>query len=120
MRLRSYIVDDESLSRSLLQSLLLEHCPEVELIGEAACPGEALDEIDKIKPDLVFLDIEMPAGSGFDLLKNVDKRSFKTIFVTAHSQYAIQALRQGGSDYILKPIDIDELKAAVARIHTTW
>lgn len=120
MKLRSFIVDDESLSRSLLQSLLEEYCPEVELVGEADCPEQAIEEIEKKKPDLVFLDIQLPKGSGFDLLQSVQKRTFKTIFVTAHSEYAIRAIREGGSDYILKPIDIDELRAAVARIHTGW
>jgi two-component system, LytTR family, response regulator len=118
MKLRSIIVDDEVLSRSLLHSLLEEYCPEVELLDEAGCPEQALALIAKTKPDLVFLDVEMPAANGFDLLRNLETRTFKTIFITAHSQYAIQAIKEGGSDYILKPVDIDELKAAVARIYT--
>jgi two-component system LytT family response regulator len=120
MKLRSFIVDDEVLSRTLLHSLLTEYCPEVELVGEADCADQALPAIEQRKPDLVFLDVEMPMANGFDLLRGIESRSFKTIFVTAHREYAIQAIKAGGSDYILKPIDIDELRSAVSRIFLKW
>jgi two-component system LytT family response regulator len=117
MSLKSLIIDDEKLSRDLLRNLLTEYCSETEVIGEAADVDSALSQIREHDPDIVFLDIEMPGANGFELLKGMaGQNSFQTVFVTAYNQYAIQALRAGAIDYLLKPLDIDELKNTVKKL----
>ncbi|MCU4162576.1 LytR/AlgR family response regulator transcription factor [Carboxylicivirga caseinilyticus] len=116
-RIKSIIVDDEPKSRNNLRDLLKEYCQQVDLIGEAASAGEALKLLNEKQPELVFLDIEMPGGSGFDLLKSLSKQSFEVIFVTAFDKYGIQAVKFCAVDYILKPIDILELSRAVEKAH---
>lgn len=111
--LKACIVDDEKKGRDTLQKLLEEYCNEVEVTGQADSINSAYQFITKEKPDLVFLDIEMPQGSGFELLKRFDKINFKTIFVTAHEHYAIKAIKFSALDYLLKPVDVDELIHAV-------
>lgn len=111
--MKACIVDDEKKGRESLQTLLRQYCPQVEVIGQADSVINAYQLINKEKPDLVFLDIEMPQGSGFELLKKFEKITFKTIFVTAHKHYAIKAIRFAALDYLLKPLDVDELVEAV-------
>jgi two-component system LytT family response regulator len=115
MTLKCIIVDDEPKSRSNLHDLLQEYCPQVGLAGEAASATEALKLIKLKEPDLIFLDIEMPGGSGFDLLKSLNSQNFEVIFVTAFDKYGIQAVKFCAIDYILKPIDIFELSKAVEK-----
>ena len=115
MIIKSIVVDDEPKSRSNLRDLVQEYCPQVEFVGEAASAGEALKLIKQHEPDLIFLDIEMPGGSGFDLLKSLNKQNFEVIFVTAFDKYGIQAVKNCAIDYILKPIDIFELSKAVEK-----
>lgn len=118
MSLRSLIIDDEKLSRDLLRSLITEYCSEAEIIGEAGNVDTALSQIKEHAPDVIFLDIEMPGGNGFDLIKGMaGQNRFQTVFVTAYNQYAIQAIRAGAVDYLLKPVDIDELKTAVHKLY---
>lgn len=107
------IVDDEKRGRDSLQHLLEENCSGIEVIGHADSVDSAFEFISKHQPDLVFLDVEMPKGSGFELLKRFEKPAFKTIFVTAHSHYAIKAIKFAAIDYLLKPVDVDELISAV-------
>ncbi len=109
------LVDDEKKNRDSLKKLLTEYCPAVDVIGEASSVEEALAFFKKQRPQLVFLDVEMPKGSGFDLLRQVDKIDFKIIFVTAHSHYAIKAIRFSAVDYLLKPVDTDDLIEAVRK-----
>lgn len=111
--MKACIVDDEKKGRDSLQTLLEQYCSEVEVVGHADSVENAYQFIIRNKPELVFLDVEMPQGSGFELLKKFDKISFKTIFVTAHQHYAIKAIRFSAIDYLLKPVDVDELVAAV-------
>ena len=111
--LKTCIVDDEKKGRDTLQKLLEVYCPSVEVIGHADSVNSAFQFINKEKPELVFLDIEMPQGSGFELLKRFEKIHFKTIFVTAHQHYAIKAIKFSALDYLLKPVDVDELVKAV-------
>ncbi|MEP7264013.1 MAG: LytTR family DNA-binding domain-containing protein [Bacteroidota bacterium] len=111
--MKACIVDDEKKGRDSLQTLLEQYCSEVEVVGQADSVENAYQFILKNKPELVFLDVEMPQGSGFELLKKFDRISFKTIFVTAHQHYAIKAIRFSAIDYLLKPVDVDELVAAV-------
>jgi two-component system LytT family response regulator len=116
MQLKAVIVEDELASRETLATYLGRYCPDVELAGVAESVSTGIELIKKVKPDIVFLDIEMPRGNGFDLLEQVGEVNFDTIFVTAFSNYAIRALNLSASYYILKPVDIDELVNAVEKI----
>jgi|WetSurMetagenome_2_1015567.scaffolds.fasta_scaffold10821_3 two-component system, LytTR family, response regulator len=114
--IRTIVVDDEKPSREVMCNYLMEFCPDVEIVASASSVKTAYKSIRKKNPDVVFLDIEMADGKGFDLLKLFDRIDFKVIFVTAYSNYAIKAFRFNAIDYLLKPIKIDELQAAVAKI----
>lgn len=114
--LRCLLIDDEEKSRANLRQLLKEYCPQVEVIAEAESATEALKLITNLKPDLLFLDIEMGEISGFDLLKSLnDRQDFEVIFVTAFDRYAIQAIKACAIDYLLKPINILELSSSVEK-----
>lgn len=113
MKLRTYIVEDEQTSREILKNYLQKYCPNVEVLGEASNIEDALVFIRNHDLDLVFLDVEMPYGSGFDLLDKLPGIPFETIFVTAYDHYAIEALNKHASYYLLKPISIDDLIKAV-------
>jgi two-component system, LytTR family, response regulator len=113
MKIKCILVDDELMSRNNLRDLLMTYCHQVEIVGEAASAMEALRLIKQTEPDLILLDIEMPGGSGFDLLKSLNNQNFEVIFVTAFDKYGIQAVKFCAIDYILKPIDIFELSKAV-------
>jgi two-component system LytT family response regulator len=115
-KIRSIIIDDETNSRHTLRSLLALCAPEVIVEGEAKNAAEARIQIDQKKPDLVFLDIQMPGEDGFELLRSVNNPAFKVIFTTAYQQYAAKAFRYSAVDYLLKPIDPDELIAAIKKI----
>jgi len=104
------------LSRDVLCNYLEEYCPEVEIAGTEPSIKSAFRLIKRLSPDLIFLDIEMGDGKGFDLLSMFDRIDFKIIFVTAYSEYAVKAFRFSAVDYLLKPVKIDELREAVAKI----
>lgn len=114
--IQTIIIDDEKLAVDNLSLLLSEYCQGIEIVGVANSIKEGVDLIEKTNPDLVFLDIEMPFGTGFDLLEKLKEIDFQVIFVTAYNQYAIQAIKCNALDYILKPIDIDELKNSVSKV----
>ncbi|MFD0863636.1 LytR/AlgR family response regulator transcription factor [Sungkyunkwania multivorans] len=116
MELKAIIVEDEEISRQILTNYLQKYCPKVELLGEARNIDEAMILIRNNDLDLVFLDVEMPFGSGFDLLEKLNDRTFETVFVTAYDHYAIDALNNHASYYLLKPIAIDELIKAVDHV----
>jgi len=113
MELKTIIVEDEQTSRDILKNYLEKYCPNVKVVGEAKNIEEGLVLIRNNDLDLVFLDVEMPYGSGFDLLDKLGKTDFEVVFVTAYNQYAIEALNKHASYYLLKPISIDELIKAV-------
>nr|WP_068892476.1 LytTR family DNA-binding domain-containing protein [Pedobacter panaciterrae] len=116
MKLKCILVDDEAKSRVNLQQLLAAYCPSVEVVGEAGSATEALKLISALKPDLLFLDIEMGDVSGFDMLKLLNgHQNFEVIFVTAFDKYGIQAVKACAIDYLLKPINILELSNAVEK-----
>ncbi len=109
------IVDDEQSSIDLLQWLIGQYCPDISSIKTARSVQEAIPLVQSFGPDILFLDIQMPHQSGFDLLITVDNWNFEVIFTTAYNEFAIQAIRFSALDYLLKPIDETELKKAVER-----
>lgn len=113
--MRIVIVDDEPKSRSTLTTMIKRYCEGVEITGEAGNITDARSLILQQEPDLVFLDISMPGGTGFDLLKSLNQVQFQIIFVTAYNQYAIEAIRSNAVDYLLKPVNITELQSAVTK-----
>jgi two-component system LytT family response regulator len=100
----------------VLENLLLRFCPNVAIIGKFSNLPDAVENINSMKPDLVFLDIEMPKYAGFEIVNFFKTISFEIIFVTAYDKYAIRAFEISASDYLLKPIDIDRLKHAVEKV----
>ena len=113
--IRALLVDDEQDSREVLRNLLNKHAPFVEICGQAANVEEAYNKILSEKPQLLFLDIEMPKADGFSLLRKFDTVDFVVIFVSGFEQYAITAIRFNALDYLLKPVEVAELKEAVAK-----
>jgi len=116
MCLPAVIIDDEQNNIDNLYELLNEYCPEVSIIATACSAEEGLQLIRQTAPDLVFLDIQMPGKTGFDLLKSLDHYNFEIIFVTAYDQYGIRAIKFAAIDYLLKPVNIEELQTAVKKV----
>ncbi len=115
--IKAIIIDDESHCIETLRWTLQEYCAgDIQLIGSSEDPQQGIEIITRLQPDLVFLDIEMPALSGIDLLKQLKEINFHVIFTTAYDQYAIKAIKLNALDYLLKPIDKDELRAAIEKI----
>jgi two-component system LytT family response regulator len=119
--INAIIVDDELVNISNLQSLLRAYCTQLNVIATASTVNDAITLIRELDCDVVFLDIEMPGENGFDLLKSLptSTRNFEVIFVTAHDNYGISAIKFSALDYLLKPINIAELQNAVQRAHET-
>ncbi len=113
--MKTLIIDDEKNSRELMHTLLKAYCPEVEEITMSGSASEALFEINKINPDLIFLDIEMPDMNGFELLDKLDNDAYMICFATGYEEFAMKAINYGAFGYLLKPIDLDELKKVVIR-----
>ena len=118
MMMKAVIIDDEEDSRKILANYLRKYCAEIEVCGFGESVATGKEAIQKYNPDVVFLDIEMPYGNGFDLLDSIKEITFETVFVTAFDHYAIQALNQSAAYYLLKPISIDEIVNAVNKIRT--
>lgn len=117
LKMRTILVDDERLALVGLTKLIERNCPSIEIIGTASTFVDALKLINEKEPDLVFLDIEMPHANGFELLEALSFTNFKLIFTTAYADYAIKAIKAKADDYLLKPIDSDELMAAVEKLN---
>lgn len=116
-KIKSVIVEDELAAREVLKNYLAKYCPQVEVVGEAQNIKEAVPLLHDLKPELVFLDVEMPFGNAFDVLEACQDLRFETIFVTAFSEYSLKALNQSAAYYLLKPISIEELIVAVNKVH---
>ncbi|GAA4310659.1 LytTR family DNA-binding domain-containing protein [Mucilaginibacter gynuensis] len=114
--IRAIIVDDEPINISNLRALLMRHCEGIDVVATATGADEAREHIIELKPDVVFLDIEMPGKNGFDLLRSLNDTDFDVVFVTAYDTYGIMAIKFSALDYLLKPINITELKNTVNRI----
>ena len=113
-RVSALIVDDEELGRRMLRSLL-SHDDEIEVVGEAASAAEARSKIDELHPDLVFLDIEMPGGSGIELMQGIGDPVPYVIFVTAHSEFALPAFEVQAADYLVKPVQPERFEGSLLR-----
>ena len=107
------IIDDEKLARELLREFLVTF-PQIEIIGEANKETDAVEQINKLKPDMIFLDVQMPGMNGFDVLDEIEHEPY-VIFTTAYDQYAIKAFERNAVDYLLKPLDEERFKLAVDR-----
>lgn len=114
--INAVIIDDEESARETLRGMIKAYCPAVKIIQEAGGVLDGITAIENFDPDLVFLDIEMPFGTGFDLLERLSEINFEIIFTTAYNQYAIRAIKVAALDYILKPIDPKELQDAVKKL----
>ena len=115
-KIKAILVDDEESARDVLENLLLRFCPEIELLDKCNNVLQAVESIKLNKPNLVFLDIEMPNYAGYEIIDFFTEIDFDIIFVTAYDQYAIKAFEVSAIDYLLKPIEIDRLKESVARV----
>lgn len=115
-KIRTVIIDDESRARETIKKMIMLYCPDIEIIGEAANVAEGVRLINNIAPELVLLDIKMPDGTGFDLLKQLDSIDFSLVFITAFDEYAVKAFKFSAVDYLLKPIDPDELTSTIDRV----
>ncbi|HKB42750.1 MAG TPA: LytTR family DNA-binding domain-containing protein [Chitinophagaceae bacterium] len=115
--IKSIVIDDEVHCIETLSLLLKEYCPDVQVTEQCRSAKNGLEAIEKLKPDLVFLDIEMPIMNGFEMLEQFTEIPFAIIFTTSYDQYAIKAIRFSALDYLLKPIDPKELISAIHKVH---
>jgi two-component system LytT family response regulator len=113
--IRSVLIDDEPKNNRILKMMLEEFCPGITVAGQTDNVTDGVNLIRELKPDLVFLDIEMPHGNGFDLLDQLMPIRFEVIFITAFNDYSLKAIKYSALDYLLKPVNIDELKTAVIK-----
>lgn len=116
-KIRSVIVEDELSAREALKAYLAKYCPQVEVVGESQDARQAIAALHELRPQLVFLDVELPFGNAFDILESCRDIHFETIFVTAFSEYSIKALNQSAAYYLLKPVSIEELIVAVDKVY---
>jgi len=114
--INAIIIDDEEIALKSLCGKINTHCREIKILKLFTKPEEALKEMEELNPDLVFLDIEMPQMNGFELLQQLPEINFELIFTTSYDQYAIKAIRFSALDYLLKPIDREELQKAVQKV----
>jgi two-component system, LytTR family, response regulator len=113
--MRAVIVDDEQEARDVLRAMLLRHAPDVNIVAEASSVALTVAVLNQHKPDILFLDVQMPGSDGFDLLKRLGTWDFDVIFITGSQHHAVQAIRFSALDYLMKPVLGDELRAAIDR-----
>jgi two-component system LytT family response regulator len=114
--IKALIIDDEKSSRDLLRGFVENYCKDIQIVDEADSAEQGIEQIKELQPQLIFLDIELPLGSGFDLLEACKDASFDIIFTTAHDKYALQAIKACALDYLLKPISATDLVKAVDKV----
>lgn len=117
--IRTIIVDDRNEDIETTQTLINVHCPQIDLVATASSSAEAIQQIQQLQPCLLLLDIEMPETDGFSILEAFPEASFKVIFITAFDEYAIRAIKYSALDYLLKPVDANELKDAIGKVEET-
>ena len=113
--LKAVIIEDEERSRIVLQNLLETYCPEIEVVGAAESVANGIKTVRSLQPEILFLDVQISGGTGFDVLEKLHDVPVAVIFTTAYDHYALKAFKFSALDYLLKPIDIEELKAAVKK-----
>jgi two-component system LytT family response regulator len=114
--MKAIIIDDEPRGRNILMQLIGQNFPQIKIQATAQNADEAIKQIDLHKPDVVFLDVEMPGKNAFDMLKELGTIDFKIIFVSAHNHYALNAIKLSALDFLLKPVDLNDLAKAVERL----
>lgn len=117
LMIKAILIDDEKHCRETLSIQLERYCPDVKLLAQCSSAAEGLDAVSRHQPDLIFLDVEMPKMNGFEMLQQLSHMPFEVIFTTGYDAYAIKAIRFSALDFLLKPIDKDELRKAVAKVH---
>jgi len=115
-RLTGIVIDDERNGRDVIKSLVNTYCTDIDLVDEASNITDAFSAINNWKPDFILLDIQMPGGNGFELLRKFEKINFDIIFITSYDKYAITAFKFSAVDYLLKPVEIDDLVQAIEKI----
>lgn len=113
---KAVIIEDEERSTIVLQNLLETYCPDVEVVGNATSVQDGIKTVNALQPDILFLDVQIVGGTGFDILEKLNNTKVSIIFTTAYDHYALKAFKFSAIDYLLKPIDIDELKIAVKKV----
>jgi two-component system, LytTR family, response regulator len=116
MKITALIIDDDADSRLIINNYIKKNCQEIVVMGEGGSVDEGVHIIKKENPDLLLLDISLPDGTAFDLLKQIPENQFEVIFITAHDKYAIEAFKYSAIDYLLKPIAYSELKEALQKV----
>ncbi|HZV44520.1 MAG TPA: LytTR family DNA-binding domain-containing protein [Saprospiraceae bacterium] len=114
--IRCILIDDERNALEMMEWLIKTYCPQVEIVDMCTSAQQGIESINAHKPDVIFLDIEMPRMNGFDMLEQFDKLFFDVVFCTAYDQFAIKAFKYSALNYLLKPVDPEDLKATIARI----
>ena len=114
--LTAIIIDDETNSRNALRQKITKHCNNIMIIADCENGEEGIEKIETQKPDIIFLDIEMPRMNGFTMLQQIKNKNFEVIFITAYDHYAIKAIKFSALDYLLKPVEVEDLKAAVEKV----
>jgi len=113
--LKAIIIDDERSSRNALRQKLINHCPEINVIAECENGEDGIRDIEKNNPDIIFLDVEMPRMNGFTMLQQLHQHNFEIIFITAYDHYAIKAIKFSALDYLVKPVEVSDLKMAIEK-----
>src|SRR5689334_10817526 len=113
---RAIIIDDELIGINTLRVLIEKYGPDVKVVATATDPQKGIDLIEDYRPDVVFLDVSMPQMNGFELLEKLQHKEFKLVFTTAHQEFALKAIKNKAYDYLLKPIDAEELKVCLGNL----
>ena len=116
--IRTVLVEDEQKAMFVLKDLIKQFAPDIDICGEASHSQEAINEIESKVPDLVLMDIQLADGNSLDVLRQITRRNFELIFITAYDLYAVEAFRLSAIDYLLKPIGIQEFQEAIAKART--